>query len=104
METSAAERLVVLVDIDLSEIVPPYIASRRGDLAALEIALRAGDLAQARELGHQLKGSGTSFGLEDVTRMGAALESAAKRSDLESARAITHSLSAYLGSVEVVFR
>ena len=114
MQAIQTNHFIIQVDSDLAEIVPPYIENRRADVADLEVALQGphvlegvetgpAGLERARMVGHQLKGSGRSFGLDELSRLGALLELAAKENDLEAARAIVVSVSAYLRGVEVVF-
>jgi len=67
---------------DIRELMGLYLAARRADLARLEAALAAGDLATARAVGHAFKGSSAPFGFPEAGRIGAELEEAAARGDL----------------------
>lgn len=91
------------VSADLAEILPAYLEHRAPELATLRAALAGGDLEQARLLGHKLKGSGGAFGLDEVSRLGAALELAAKGDDLASARVIASTLDDYFRGLEVIY-
>jgi len=77
-------------------MVPRYLSNRASDLIALRGALEAGDFAAMRPIGHKMKGTGASFGLREVTDIGAALEGAAKRADHEAARAAIDRLDGFL--------
>jgi len=66
---------------DIRELMGLYLEARRADLARLEAALAAGDLATARAVGHAFKGSSAPFGFPEAGRIGAELEEAAARGD-----------------------
>jgi hypothetical protein len=53
-------------------------------------------------LGHQLKGTGQGYGFPEITRTGAAIESAAVAGDEETIRSQIRVLDAYLDRVEIV--
>ena len=98
-----AERITVVVDPDLEPIIPRYLEIRRKELAELQAALAAGDHEAARMLGHRLKGSGASYGLEELTRLGAAIEDAALDGDMDAAGARTDEVAHYLEHLDVVY-
>jgi HPt (histidine-containing phosphotransfer) domain-containing protein len=50
------------------------------------MAIEESDYPAISRLGHQLKGSGTSYGFDEFSEIGSALERAAKKHDLEEAR------------------
>jgi len=93
----------VHVDAELAEILPRYLDNRRRDAVALEEAVAQGDFDRIRTLGHQFKGSGGAYGLDAITRMGAALESAAKARDLATIRKGTAEIREFLQCVHVVY-
>jgi HPt (histidine-containing phosphotransfer) domain-containing protein len=86
------------VDIsdDIRELTGLYLATRRADLARLDAALAAGDLAVARAVGHAFKGSSAPFGFVEAGRLGAELEEAALRGDREAIGTIVPLLKAAL--------
>jgi hypothetical protein len=53
-------------------------------------------------LGHQLKGTGQGYGFTEITRTGAAIESAAIAGDEDRIRSQILTLAAYLDRVEIV--
>lgn len=63
-------------------------------------ALDAGDCLPLRTLGHNLKGSGTSFGLDEISRMGWRLERTAARGEVALAREAAGALQNYLDRLE----
>ncbi|MEO5345630.1 MAG: Hpt domain-containing protein [Magnetococcus sp. YQC-9] len=99
---SMPERIVVRIDADLAEIAPGYLANRRKDLELLPQALASGDFAQLRTLGHRMKGSGAGYGFDGISKIGRAIEEAAKQENHLGVEAGIAALAAYLDRLEVV--
>ena len=74
----------VFIDIPegLEELAPRYLGARRQELDVLEAAVQRADFEQLRTLAHNMKGSGTSYGFPEVTRIGKAMEQASKECDV----------------------
>jgi len=68
---------------DIAALVPGYLENRRRDLALLQEALGRADLETAARIGHRVKGSGASYGLPRLGRIGAQLESFARAGRIE---------------------
>jgi histidine phosphotransfer protein HptB len=64
-------------------MIERYLERRRADLEACRAALERAELGAIEGVGHRLKGTGASFGFEELGRIGAELEAAAARNDLE---------------------
>ncbi len=94
----------VMVDAALSDILPRYISNVRRNPAAVAAALARGDFDTIRSLGHNMKGTGTSFGLPQITHIGGELEQAAKQQDYDAVRHATDRLAHFLDSLEVQYR
>ena len=93
----------VRVDADLEELMPRFMENRREDITAIESALAAGDFETIESLAHGLKGSGGGYGFDEITRIGIALESAAKvrrRGDIQ--KSLDH-LARYLAQVDIIY-
>jgi HPt (histidine-containing phosphotransfer) domain-containing protein len=86
----------------LEDLVPGYLASRRKEASEMIALLAGSEYARLAVLGHNLKGTGTGYGFPDLTRMGAALEQAAKRADQASLKAQIVDLNRYLDRVQLV--
>jgi len=65
-------------------------------------AINAKDCKIAITLGHQLKGTGQGYGFAEITRTGAAIESAAVAGDEERIRSQILGLASYLDRVEII--
>lgn len=68
----------------VQELVPGYIAARKEEVGNMMKLLAASDFDRLRVLGHSLKGSGSSFGFPELTRIGATLERQAEAADAAS--------------------
>jgi CheY-like chemotaxis protein len=99
-----AARIVVEADPELEELIPDFLAHKRDDVSTIRAALERCDYAALRAVGHRIKGEGGSFGFEAISRMGAALEGAAKARDARAAGTQLRGLAEYLDRVQVVFR
>jgi HPt (histidine-containing phosphotransfer) domain-containing protein len=79
--------------------LPRYLRRRRTDLETLRESLFRREFDQIRRLGHDMKGTGSSYGCPDISEIGKALELAAK---IEAAEEI-HDLIARLTQTMDVF-
>jgi CheY-like chemotaxis protein len=94
-----------LVHIEIPEgfeqLSPRYLASRQKELPLLRELLDRSDFDTLRRLSHNMKGTGTSYGFPDISRLGAALEQAAKAgNESDFAQQITK-LAAYIEAANV---
>ena len=69
-----------LIDVPegLEEAAKRYLQSRKDELPRLTELVTEGHFDKLRVLAHNMKGTGTSFGFPDLTRLGGLLESSAK--------------------------
>ena len=67
-------KLVVRIDADLRDLVPIFIAHKREDAEAIVAAIARADYEALGQLGHRIRGEGGSYGFEELTEIGAALE------------------------------
>jgi signal transduction histidine kinase/CheY-like chemotaxis protein len=72
---------VVEVESWLKPVIPAYLEKRRADVLKLKAALEQGDYDTVRTLGHQMAGSGASYGFAKITEIGGALEESALAGD-----------------------
>jgi CheY-like chemotaxis protein/HPt (histidine-containing phosphotransfer) domain-containing protein len=78
------------VDNVIEPLLPRYLAARRSDVDVIKEATNRRDAEVIKTLGHNMKGSGTSYGLPQVSAIGDTLEKAAGEAAWERvARAIT---------------
>ena len=98
------ERFQVFVDPELEPIMGRYLEIRREELAEVLVAIHAEDAEMTRLLGHRLKGSGGSYGMDGLTVLGKNIEEAAKVDDFSTALVMAGLVREYLDSVEIIYR
>jgi len=102
MPADGDEFLVVADDAQTRVLTERYLEQRRLELVELRQALEKGDFEALWIAGHHMHGAGGSFGVEKISRLGAALEfSAFERDQLRVAEHLDQ-LDAFLARVEVV--
>jgi PAS domain S-box-containing protein len=94
---------VVRVDSSLETLLPSFLDNRRKDHAAIGPFLDEGDYENIRVLGHNMKGSGSGYGLDRITEIGAALEEAAELCAPVEIRACAADLVGYLDRLRVEY-
>jgi len=98
-----SESIIVKVDAELEDLIPGFMKRRREDVAAMRSSLDAGDLEKIRIAGHSMKGTGGSYGFDELSVLGAALENAAVAGETARIPEIIDRLENYLDRVEVQF-
>ena len=80
----------------LAQFIPGYLASRRDECREMIRLLAASDFENLALLGHNIKGSGASFGFPEISRIGVALQDSAEQSDTVATGALLRELEHYL--------
>ncbi|MEK6244593.1 MAG: Hpt domain-containing protein, partial [Pseudomonadota bacterium] len=88
---------------DLEDLIPTFMKNRHQELKTLRAALAAGDMEQLRQLGHRMKGVGSSYGFEHVSVLGKQIEDGAKATDLPGLEASIVEYTGYLARVKIVY-
>jgi HPt (histidine-containing phosphotransfer) domain-containing protein len=84
-ESTARQQRIMDLPPGLAEFIPGYLASRREELKEMMRLLAGSDFGNLAVLGHNIKGSGTSFGFPEISRIGAALQYSAEQMDTVAA-------------------
>ena len=79
--------------------MPTFLANRWKDLRALREALDNEDLPTIGRLGHNMSGTGASYGFQAITDIGRAIEEEAERGDMPATRHWVDELAAYLARI-----
>ncbi|WP_243544314.1 Hpt domain-containing protein [Pseudodesulfovibrio tunisiensis] len=93
----------VCVDPELAPIMPRYLELCRANLRTLLDAVRHGDHETVRLLGHKLKGSGASYGLNRISELGAALEIAGREERPGQAGQLAAEAEHYLNTIRIIY-
>jgi len=96
-----SDKIHLSVDASLKELLPGFLASRRADLEAMRRALRSGDLAAIRMVGHNIRAFSRLYGFEDLTALGEKIQIAAEEASTLRIVHLQGQLADYLSRVEV---
>lgn len=97
------EPITVEVDSEVQSIVPAFLDNRRQDCLTISSLLEGEAFSEISKLGHRMKGSGGSYGFNDISRIGEVIEKAALAADKETISNAILQLSSYLERVTVVY-
>ncbi len=97
------DRIPVIVDPDLEDLIPGFLDNRHADVAKLTSLVAQNAYAEIRLIGHSMKGVGGGYGFDPITDIGGAIERAALAEDGDTIRQCTQQLADYLARIEVVF-
>ena len=97
------DKIKVLVDPELQDLIPGFLQNRRLDISKLQGATETDDFETIGTLGHRMRGDGGGYGFAMISELGHAIESAAKDKDLFEVRRRVEELERYLDRVEVVY-
>lgn len=101
--TVKSDRIVVKIDAEIQEAIPFFLELRKKNIADIMTALDGKDYEQIKRLGHNIKGSGGSYGFDELSRIGRDLEKAALNQNENAMRNLTDELEDYLAKVEIVY-
>lgn len=95
--------LTVEIDSEVQSIVPEFLENRKKDCLLISSLLEIDSFSEIRILAHRMKGSGGSYGFDDISEIGEVMEEAALNEDNEAIRNQVLQLSRYLERVTVVY-
>ncbi|MFA6411263.1 MAG: Hpt domain-containing protein [Syntrophales bacterium] len=98
------EKIVVIVDEDLQDLIPGYLENRLKDITAIRESIAQGDYEAIRSIGHKMKGSGGGYGFDEITNIGREIEESAKIEHREEIIRQMEALKTYLERLEVVYQ
>jgi len=79
-------------DDDVRALLPQFLSNLRRDIETVRSDLEAGLVESSVRIGHNLKGTGTSYGFPGISTAGARLEDAGYRADVHGAAACIDAL------------
>ena len=93
----------VTVARDLEDLIPVFMKNRGKELDTLKVALAAADFEQLRQVGHRMKGVGTSYGFHRVSDFGKSIEDGARSGDRTSIDASIRAYGDFLARVQISY-
>jgi PAS domain S-box-containing protein len=103
LEEHAIAPVRVLVDASLQDLIPTFLSNRRRDVEAIAAAMEQSDFDAIRIIGHNMKGSGSGYGLDAITDIGDRLEQTAIQGAGDEIRILTSQLARYLGALQLEY-
>jgi CheY-like chemotaxis protein len=97
------EPIEVHISEQLEGILGWYLERRRTDVTAVDAALERNDYEAICTVGHNMKGSGSGYGLDRISEIGRALEEAATVRVDERIRACNRELDDFLQRLIVIY-
>jgi CheY-like chemotaxis protein len=94
-------RIPVKVRKILADMVPGFLEARRKEVAAIRESLGKSDFDPIRVMGHNMKGTGASYGFSPITEIGRRLEEAAGTRTRDVIEKQIEELADYLERVDV---
>ena len=93
----------VTVAKDLQDLILVFMSNRHQELDALRLALAAADFEKLRQLGHRMKGVGSSYGFVHVSTLGKYIEEGARSGDRAALHASISEYGDYLSKVQIAY-
>jgi len=101
---AGADAIRVTVDSRVRGLAVRFLSNCGRDLLRLRTALEGSDFAVTRAIGHSLGGAGGSYGFDEITRIGRAIEEQSKRGDAAGVSGLVGQLEDYLSRVQPEYR
>ena len=93
----------VKVSKQIEDLVSLFLENRRKDFDLLHAAIVAKDFTVLIQIGHRLKGVGASYGFEQISAAGRAIEAAARDGDEALLTGLIDDYGNYLGRLKVTY-
>ena len=97
---TAAPLVTLEIDPLLADLVPDYVREKRRQLQELRRLIAEHDMDRVKRIAHDIKGTGSAYGIPDVTRLGRALETAGQHGDENAAALLVDELDILLSRVQ----
>ena len=92
---------IAVADPFARRLMVQYLDRRGRDFETLRAAVIDSDFATIELIGHKLFGSGSAYGLHEVTRLGEELESAAQAQNPTTIVAVIEELESYVQQLKL---
>ncbi len=92
---------IEIADPFARRLLSQYLERRKTDLGRLREALAAADFSSIERTGHNLFGSGAAYGLDEISTLGARLETAAKAAQADNVAHVLDDLEQFVNNVTI---
>jgi CheY-like chemotaxis protein len=94
----------IQLNVRYAKLAPRFVEMQREELPEIQAALEAADFPALNRFGHNLKGTGPSYGLGPLGPIGEKLESAGAAKDRTGAETAVAELAEFLDKVHISYR
>ncbi|MCK4806913.1 MAG: response regulator, partial [Candidatus Aegiribacteria sp.] len=95
-------RIKIKANPELIEMIPGYITHRYEDIKKLNTLLTKRQYRDIERCGHSMKGSGSSYGFDEISKIGAFIEKAGHSESIRRIEEGIEKLEQYLDNLEIV--
>tara|TARA_R110002111_G_scaffold8132_1_gene30561 strand:+ start:283 stop:573 length:291 start_codon:yes stop_codon:yes gene_type:complete len=92
---------VDIADPFARQLMDRYLGHRQQDLIEMRRAVESDNFDQIRLTGHNMHGSGSAYGLDRISELGASLETAAIRRDRELISSLVDDLEQFVRELSI---
>lgn len=94
---SADEPILIQVDDPaIAELLPRYLERRRHDVETLRSLHAKAEFEAVAQMGHRMRGSGSAYGIPQITEIGTAIDRSARGGDADGVSAAIERLAAFV--------
>jgi len=97
------EALVISVPIELKELLPEYLTKKQGEWIQLEEGLAREDWQLITRIGHNMKGTGKTYGLPQISVLGQLIEQAALNQKVSTLSQAFKSFRRFLDTIQIEY-
>ena len=98
-----SEKIRVKIDPELEELIPSYLQNLQENSASIKAGAREKDMELCRSLGHNMKGSGGSYGFDFISGIGKRIEDAARSQEIKKIEGSLMELEDYISRLDISY-
>ena len=98
-----SEKIKVVLDKDIEELIPHFLESRSKDIASLTSSIDELNFKAIEMVAHKLAGNAGSYGFTALGEVGKTMEKAAKNENIEIIKAEFEKMKNYLDNIEISY-
>ncbi|MCC7431213.1 response regulator [bacterium] len=87
-------------DLEIQQMTMDFLSNQKTNLEKIKQLIAYEDFKEMERIGHSMKGSGGSFGFNELTKIGAGIEEASHLKDIQRLEILGNELSDYLEKIK----